>query len=224
MIRQMDLSTETDGKHYELTDIARIGCNDCSGCSKCCHDMGNSIVLDPYDVFRLSLGTQKTFEELMAEYIELSVYGGVILPNIKMNEKTHGCGFLDENGRCSIHPHRPGICRIFPLGRMYENGSYKYIYQINECPYPDKTDVKIGKWIDTELPATNKRFICDWHFFLKAVEEKLAETQDEAYKRQVNMWILNRFYILPYNGEDSKAFYDEFNARLSLARRTLCLV
>ena len=32
-----------------------------------------------------------------------------------MAEDSESCTFLDENGRCSIHPFRPGICRLFPL-------------------------------------------------------------------------------------------------------------
>ena len=51
MERNWDLSEMTDGKSYTENDLARIGCNECEGCSKCCHNMGESIVLDPYDMW-----------------------------------------------------------------------------------------------------------------------------------------------------------------------------
>ena len=35
--------------------------------------------------------------------------------------------FLNEQGRCSIHDSRPGFCRLFPLGRFYENGGFREI-------------------------------------------------------------------------------------------------
>ena len=61
---------------------------------------------------------------------ELNVVDGVILPNLKMSGQNDACGFLDENGRCSIHAVRPGICRLFPLGRYYENHDFSYFLQV----------------------------------------------------------------------------------------------
>lgn len=82
MERNWDLSEMTDGKLYIENDMARIGCNDCEGCSKCCHNMGESIVLDPYDIYQFAkVGI--TMEELMSKAVELNVADGVILPNLK---------------------------------------------------------------------------------------------------------------------------------------------
>lgn len=53
MNRYIDFDKETDGKRYSGKDMARLGCNDCNGCHKCCTGMGKSIVLDPYDIYML---------------------------------------------------------------------------------------------------------------------------------------------------------------------------
>ena len=53
MLRNIDISDISDGKKYSINDMARVGCSDCSGCSKCCSDMGDFIILDPYDAVRL---------------------------------------------------------------------------------------------------------------------------------------------------------------------------
>lgn len=53
MNRYIDFDKETDGKRYSGKDMARLGCNDCNGCHKCCTGMGTSIVLDPYDIYML---------------------------------------------------------------------------------------------------------------------------------------------------------------------------
>ena len=76
-------------------------------------------------------------EALLVEKLELHVVEGIILPNLNMQEREQGkevCGFLNEEGRCSIHPYRPGICRIFPLGRYYENGSFCHVGMITAPP------------------------------------------------------------------------------------------
>lgn len=40
MNRYIDFDEETDGKRYSGKDMARLGCNDCKGCHKCCTGMG----------------------------------------------------------------------------------------------------------------------------------------------------------------------------------------
>ena len=49
-----DLLEISDGKLYGNNDMAKISCHDCQGCSSCCQDMGESIWLDPYDVYQLT--------------------------------------------------------------------------------------------------------------------------------------------------------------------------
>ena len=104
--------------------MVKADCGGCNGCSRCCHGMGNSIILDPYDVYRMTTGMGKSMQELLAASVELNVVDGVILPNLKMQGAEEACAYLDGGGRCSIHPYRPGICRLFPLGRYYENGGF----------------------------------------------------------------------------------------------------
>ena len=53
MLREIDLAEVSDGKLYTSRDMVKAGCDDCRGCCDCCKEMGKSVVLDPYDVFRL---------------------------------------------------------------------------------------------------------------------------------------------------------------------------
>lgn len=219
MLRQVDLKDISDGKLYELNDMVKVGCNDCEGCSACCKGMGNSIILDPYDVFRLVKGLNVTFSQLLQDSLELNVVDGIILPNIRMNETSQGCNYLDENGRCSIHAIRPGICRIFPLGRYYENGDFKYFLQVNECKKDNRSKVKVNKWIDTPELKKNHKFINDWHYFQKDVQEVINSSSDEQLVKNVNMYILNNFFIREYNLQED--FYTQFDERLKQAREIL---
>ena len=57
--------------------------------------------------------------------------------------------FLTEEGRCGIHPFRPGICRLFPLGRYYEENGFRYFLQVHECQKENRAKVKVKKWLDT---------------------------------------------------------------------------
>ncbi len=216
MKRNVSLEEISDGRLYDVNDMVKADCHGCKGCSKCCHGMGNSIVLDPYDVYRLTTGLNKTMEELLAEHIELNVVDGVILPNLKMAGKEEACAFLDSEGRCSIHSLRPGICRLFPLGRYYEDGDFKYFLQTGECTDANRTKVKVSKWIDTPELTKNKEFTKCWHYLMNEVEELVISNEDDAFRKNLNLFVLNVFFLTPYDKE--RDFYMQFEERYNKFR------
>lgn len=214
MERNCNFDDISDGKLYENYDMARLGCNDCKGCSSCCQKVGATIVLDPYDIARMSVGTGLTQTELFHENLELNVVDGIILPNLKMAGSEEKCTFLNADGRCSIHSYRPGICRLFPLGRIYDNGGFKYFLQKDECKITNRSKVKISKWLDTPELTKYEKYINDWHYFLKDTEEEL-KNYDETVSKNMSMYILKEFFLKKYNMD---TFYTDFYERLAKAR------
>ncbi|MCM1184174.1 MAG: YkgJ family cysteine cluster protein [Roseburia sp.] len=220
MMRDCDLDEISDGKKYTLTDMVKADCDGCKGCSDCCHGMGNSIVLDPLDFYRISNRLGLCFEALLGDRIELNIVDGVILPNLKMSDSAdESCVFLNPEGRCDIHSDRPGICRIFPLGRLYEEGSFSYILQTHECKKPNRAKVKVSKWIDTPDIGQNQRFVRDWHYFLKDVQAELFRRGEDSYIKKSTMQILQCFYVEPYARETD--FYRQFYKRLEQLRKMI---
>ena len=212
MKREIDWKEISDGKLYGLNDMVRADCGDCKGCSSCCQGMGQSVILDPLDCFRLTENLHCTLEALLADKLELHVVDGIVLPNLKMGGKEEKCGFLDHEGRCGIHSFRPGVCRLFPLGRIYGEEGFRYFLQIHECSMENRAKVKVRKWIDTPDVTRYETFVCDWHFFLKRLEGKMEENKDQSYANQVSMYVLKQFYLTPYDrGQD---FFDQFGKRL----------
>ena len=65
MKRHVDMADISDGKLYDSNDMVKAGC---SGCGGCCKGMGQSIVLDPLDIQRMTLGTGLSFEMLLQRY------------------------------------------------------------------------------------------------------------------------------------------------------------
>ncbi len=217
MRRKVDFKDISDGRLYSSNDMVRADCHNCEGCSACCRGMGNSIVLDPLDIQRLCKGLSVSFDGLMERYIELHAEDGMIVPNLKMDGQEEACVLLDAGGRCSIHPFRPGICRLFPLGRYYEEHGFRYFLQIHECRKKDRGKTKVRKWLDTPDLTIYERYITDWHGFLTDCQEA-AGTLDEEQLRTLNLYVLRTFYQSEYKTDD---FYKEFYTRLSQARETL---
>lgn len=195
--------------YYGLNDMVKIECQDCKGCFACCHDMGSSILLNPYDIWQLSVNLKKPVEWLLQEKVELGVEDGVILPHLCMQEKTNACGFLSEKGRCGIHGFRPGLCRLFPLGREYKDGKISYFILEGACEKPVKTKIKVSKWLGIPQIKQHEVFLCTWHELVKKMQKK-SEGLTEGESKAWNLQFLQQFYLTPYETAD---FYDDFNKR-----------
>lgn len=220
MKRDGDLSSLTDGKLYRSSDMARLGCNDCEGCSACCSGMGNSVVLDPYDIWRLEQGLGISFAQMIGKQVMLSVVDGLILPSLNMESETGNCPFLSEAGRCSIHAFRPGICRLFPLGRYYHDGGFSYVMMTGECRKENRSKVKIEKWLGEPDLKAYEVFVLRWKQIQNEAREKIqeeteriadAEGADAALEvqKRCSMELLQHYYLMPYGEE----FFVDFAQR-----------
>ena len=108
MIREIDENLISPDKLMSASDMARLGCNDCRGCSDCCRDRACVITLDPTDIGMLKEGLNYSFEGLMDNgIVTLSVVDGVVLPGLaSVNDPATGgdkCALLGDDGRCTIH-------------------------------------------------------------------------------------------------------------------------
>lgn len=211
MERNVSMDEISDGKLYGLNDMVRADCGGCKGCSSCCKGMGESVVLDPLDLHRLSIGLGETPEKIAGSVLDFHMEKGLIFPCLKMAGEEEACIFLNEQGRCRIHPFRPGFCRMFPLGRFYEDGGFKYFLQVHECPMEPKTKVKVRKWIDTPDLKEYEAFVLLWHDFYKELQGRL-DSQEKA--KTASLYVLREFYLKPYPPD---RFYEEFKERVKTA-------
>ncbi len=248
MIRECSMEDISDGRTYELNDMVKADTGGCQGCNKCCTGMGSSIVLDPYDawILRVYLGTEDSgtmqFQTLLdSGKVELNMVDGLILPNLRMDEKDR-CAFLNDAGRCTIHAVRPGICRLFPLGRIYDGkGGFSYFLQTKECIKANRAKIKVKKWIDTVCIEKNRQFISAWHYFIRDVGQRMQEYKCNGQGDRLHdtaMYILNEFYVadLIYIADseqtenaaqilgDNMAVYDVLLGKIKTARENLKII
>lgn len=210
MKRNLTFEEISDGHKYCANDLVKVSCNDCNGCSECCRVTDDTIHLDPYDVFSLSKKLSLSFNDMLGKYIDLTVVDGVITPFLKKTEGSSVCSFLSSEGRCTIHDARPGFCRLFPLGRIYEeDGTFKYFIQVHECPYPNKSKVKVSKWLGIPRLSKYEEFICKWHEITSNISECVAENPDLA--KAANMKMLEVFFASGYDTEGD--FYSQFEGK-----------
>ena len=157
--------------------------------------------------------------------LELNVVDGIIMPNLKMQKSDGRCAFLREDNLCNIHTIRPGICRMFPLGRYWEDEThFKYIVQKGECNKDNLSKIKLKKWLGIEGLAEYDSYIVRWHEYVKQLQAALPGLSEDNVKI-LNTFNLRVFYMTTYAGcVDDKAFYAEFDRRLAMAKEKLGLM
>ena len=219
---EKSLDEISDGILYEMNDMVKADTRGCVGCSACCYGVGETMGLNPFDLYEMTTFLELPFEMLIDVKIELHVEEKLTLPNLKMVGPLQGCGFLDDDERCVIHGHRPSICRMFPLGRYYDLDSFKYIYKPGECIMPDPSKIKVKKWINIDDYEQNKVFIMDWYKFLKALKFRVKFIHDKKEMAEVNDYLINHFYNIQW--QEGQDFYTEIKERIITAKDKLGLL
>lgn len=237
MIRNCALEEISDGRLYTENDMVRTDTCNCEGCkSVCCHGMGSSIILAPYDIYRITKCLNTTFEELLKDNkVEINYVDGIMLPNLKMSENTDDCTFLDDNRRCAIHQYRPEMCRLFPLGRYWEDEThFKYILQTGQCKKENLSKIKVRKWLDTDNLAEYNTYVVMWHRYLKRIEAAVARISAELAEvieadaraeqlaatqiKTICLYTLKTFFSRPY---DERPFFEQIEERIDSAYSAL---
>lgn len=212
------LDAVSDGRLYDINDLVKADTGGCDGCSACCHGVGEMVVLTPFDVFAMVHHLKMPFDELLGHHLELCSDDKVLLPHLKMQGEQERCSFLDQDNRCSIHSSRPNICRLFPLGRVYEQHDFKYILQVGACTKAKLGKIKVKKWIGIQDYAANKGFIMAWYQLLKALTFRVKFIRNDQELKAIQTDMLDTFYRMPPETED---FYTEFSNRLPEAKSRL---
>ncbi|MBX9180158.1 YkgJ family cysteine cluster protein [Paraclostridium sordellii] len=211
----------SDGKLYDIEDVVKADTCGCNGCNDCCLDVGDLVVLTPFDVYEIVNCLGVTFNDLLGDKIELRQNNKILLPYLKMQDNNR-CSFLNEQGRCIIHSKRPNICRMFPLGRVYQDNDFKYFLQIGNCPKEDLKDVKVSDWVGIENYNENKEFILEWYKLTKALAFRLKFVRDEKEIEEINQILLDSCYHIDI--EEVENFYSVFLQCLPNIKKRLGII
>ncbi len=209
----------SDGKLYDIDDYVKADTCGCNGCYTCCHKVDDLVEISPFDAYEIVSFLGVSIDDLIGNKLILRENNKIKLPYLKMVGETERCSFLSEAGRCGIHGHRPNICRMFPLGRVYENDDFKYFLQVGSCVMPNLKEVKVREWIGVANYDENKTCILAWYQFLKALRFRVKFVYDAGELEEMNCYILDTFYRIQLKeGED---FYTAFFRILPEAKQQL---
>lgn len=92
----------------------------CNRCLTCCQN--KRIQLNPYEIARLASNLSLSTTDFIATH---TADGGTTLRFTPEGR----CTFLNSDG-CGVHPDRPLVCRLYPLGRIMERDGQESFSQV----------------------------------------------------------------------------------------------
>ena len=96
----------------------------CHACRRCCYD--KIIHVNPYEVGRLALNRRMSTTEFLSRY---TTSNGTTLKQTGRG----ACVFLTPQG-CGVHPDRPLVCRLYPLGRKVSADGVERFHEVTPHP------------------------------------------------------------------------------------------
>jgi len=117
-----------DARVLAEIDLLQLACG-AEGCASTCCKAAAPIVLHPYEIALIRKASGISYEDLLDVFDTDRVKGFplVMLPRDPV------CHFWTATG-CRIYEARPLACRLFPLGRVFDNGlSHIVLPEVNLC-------------------------------------------------------------------------------------------
>jgi Fe-S-cluster containining protein len=159
------LSPEARGQSFGYT---------CNRCLACCRH--KSIQVNPYELAQLARGLGISTEEVRRRHTQEEQ--GVVLSQADDG----ACVFLGPAG-CTVHPFRPLVCRLYPLGRVVGPESKEEFISVE--PHPQSKGVyhqegTIAQFLEAQNTAPFIRAADEYFLWFCQATDRLGEVEGEG--------------------------------------------
>jgi len=135
---------------------------ECSCCGECCRNVEFSVMLEPFDLYRIAKFLRKKdasisgIEDVITRYAEISTISDTDFPIflVKTKGTRKECIFL-KNGRCSIHEAKPRVCQLYPIGAWPNEtlDGFSYFMASRKQHHFNGASMRIADWMDTNFDS-----------------------------------------------------------------------
>ncbi len=147
-------------------DLVELACG-MDGCESNCCTKSAPIILNPYEISLICRESGMRYEDLL-DIVDTDRAKGfplVMLP------RDPSCHFWTSKG-CRIYTSRPLACRLFPLGRVFENGaSHIVLPELNVCSGFSRASRRtVADYLNGQDAAQQVRMADRWIEFVSEME------------------------------------------------------
>ena len=199
------------------SDLLQLSCGS-DGCLASCCTKSAPIVLNPYEIALICRKSNMSYEDLLdiVETDRAKAFPLVMLP------RDPACYFWSACG-CSIYQVRPLACRLYPLGRVFDNGRSHLVQpELNICSglasMPARTvhDYLASQDVDIQIQMADR-----WIEFVSDIERlPLADAPVTSIAFHMLVYSPDTPPALGQN-DSGLSHEDSFMLRLTTAREQL---
>ena len=148
----------------ELHHVLRFKCKNCGSCCK-----NTMIVLYPFDIKNICAHLNLTSTKFHQQYSIFSLDETKIERCLLRNRPD--CPFRADR-QCQIYPSRPIRCRLYPIGRYFEEDKITYIIAEQNClGFESGKKQTIAEWLKQQEITQFDKLTKDWNNFLIRLKE-----------------------------------------------------
>jgi hypothetical protein len=153
----------------EILALPKLGKDDsfnfgCNQCGQCCKER-EDILLPPLDLFKIAIHLNRTIKGVLSDYCESYEGATSKLPVVRIKPQGNRriCPFLRQ-GKCRVQPVKPAVCALFPIGRMtnFETGKFIYFLQPNPCGNKNQSQT-VRQWLEEFSILEEENITILWH-------------------------------------------------------------
>lgn len=196
---------------------------DCKTCGKCCIHR-DDVLLHPKDIYNMAKELHLTTEELIEKYCEVYIGQDSRIPIVRLKPRgsVHRCPLLKDR-KCQVHDAKPGICKLYPLGRYLvllgktsadiDMDSVQYIFNKPDCKGSEGTETHtVREWLESFGIPVKDEFFIKWQKLVMEMGTVFRKIEKKVSEKTLEM-LWNAAFIglyLHYNTElDFMSQFDE---------------
>ena len=172
--------------------------------TRCCRNI--TIFLTPYDILRMRKSLNMLSEDFLADYT-MTMIGDTGFPVVVLkmrNDVAKSCPFVTNRG-CTIYPHRPWSCRIYPLQpestKITEKAGKEYysIMDVSFClGFAEDNVQTVDAWMKEQGIPVYKE--------MEAPFKKITTNEFLAHHQVTNKKIQEMYYMACYDLDRFRRF------------------
>jgi Fe-S-cluster containining protein len=206
-----------DARVLHESDPMQLSCG-VNGCTSNCCTKSAPIVLNPYEISLICGETGMGYEDLLdiVDTGRAKSFPLVMLP------RDPACSFWTGKG-CRIYRARPLACRLYPLGRVFDQGgSHIVLPELNVCSgLSFSSGMNVAEYLHAQDTALHMDMADHWIDFVSSME--LLPLSDKPVTSVAFHMLVYSPDTPPSDGPSDSASTqeDRFLLRLATARRQL---
>ena len=120
---------------------------ECKMCGDCCRKRKEPIIISGLDAFYIAKALDMEMPALFNKILNVEVGYTSKMPTVYLQERLDGSCRLLRNGRCMVQDNKPIVCRLYPIGRLFNGKEFVYFNQHSSCGGKE-TPITLREWLN----------------------------------------------------------------------------